>query len=105
MFEIGADHYLTANPTVAPYIGGGVSPRIYFVPGGIGIAPYAQFGLMFMRLSKTRLYTDIRISQNLAPVRITDYDDSYDYTGYYQNPPTEHTYYPTEICFEVGIGW
>jgi hypothetical protein len=100
--EMGADYYLLNHPMTSPYIGGGVSPRFLFAPGAVSVVPYAQFGVMLMRMSHTRLYADLRIAQNVMPLTYTDYN--YDNTSY-NSSPTKKSYYPTEIGLEIGIGW
>ncbi len=99
--EIGGSRYLT-DGDIAPYIGAGVSPRIIFdsVDGGIGVAPYVQAGLMLMRASSSRLYFDVRLSQNLTPLHKRD---TYDWATDTSVSSTE--IYPTEIGFLFGIGW
>jgi hypothetical protein len=88
--EIGASYYLTDGDT-APYLGGGVQPRLVFSGSILGIAPYAQLGVMFSRQASTRLYLDARVSQNLLPVT--------------NNGSTGQGLYPTEIVGQLGIGW
>jgi hypothetical protein len=95
--EFGGSKYLT-NESISPYIGIGVSPRIVFANDILGVAPYAQVGLMTMRESSTRAYIDLRIAQNVMPItEVTyDYDD-------YEEHREEH--YPTEITIALGMGW
>ena len=88
--ELGASYYLT-DGDVAPYVGGGLSPRLVFSGSFLNLAPYAQFGVMFMRQSSTRLYVDARLSQNVLPVG-----------GSFGN---SSGLYPTELTGAVGIGW
>jgi len=90
MLEMGGARYLL-HETTAPYVGAGVSPRLFIGGGanGIGLAPYGSLGVMFMRQLSTRLYAEARVYQNLLAYE----DDS--------NRP----FYPTEFTFEMGIGW
>ena len=86
--ELGASYYLSEQ-SFSPYIGAGVLPRLLIASdsSGANMAFYGQFGLMFARESTTRLYTDVRVAQNVVPV---------------QKRPNR---YPTEIGVELGIGW
>lgn len=90
MLEIGGAWY-PIQKSISPYIGAGISPRIMFGAGanGIGLAPYASVGTMFMRESSTRVYAEIRAYQNVLPYQEYEGDE----------------YYPTEFTFEMGIGW
>lgn len=85
--EFGASAYLTETE-VAPYLGGGVMPRIIWYSSQDSLqgnmAAYAQAGVMFMRSRSTRLYLDYRFVVNLSEVRF------------------EH---PLEQGIEFGIGW
>ncbi|MBI5549828.1 MAG: hypothetical protein HY901_38570 [Deltaproteobacteria bacterium] len=100
--ELGASYYLT-HTSISPYVGGGVIPRLHFgdgMDGGLGLAPYAQAGLMFMRESSSRIYADLRVAQNVIALKRTTYD--------YENgngSSQVHRYYPTELTLNVGIGW
>ncbi len=89
--EIGASYYLAETDT-APYVGGGLQPRIVFSGSVFNLAPYAQVGVMFSRKSSTRFYVDARVSQNLLPVTST-----YGLSG--------GSVYPTELALQLGIGW
>jgi len=82
--EVGASYYLSDADTSA-YLGGGLQPRIIFSGSVLNFAPYAQLGVMFWRQSSTRLYVDLRVSQNVLPVG--------------------DNLYPTEIVGQVGLGW
>ena len=88
----GGAFYLSEADTAA-YIGLGVEPRVLLVPvPSIGVAPYAQFGVMLWRQSSTRLYGELRLAQNVLPVRV---GSSY---------PAELAY-PTEAGVALGVGW
>lgn len=104
--EIGGSRYLT-DGEIAPYIGAGISPRIAFdsVDGGVGVAPYLQGGVMLMRSSSSRLYVDLRVSQNIMAFdkRDTGYYD--DVSGEYVDDPNDDVVYPTEIGLFFGVGW
>ncbi|HSC88024.1 MAG TPA: hypothetical protein VLC09_12165 [Polyangiaceae bacterium] len=85
--EFGGSVYLT-DTEVAPYLGGGVLPRILWysdqnsVQGNM--AAYLQGGLMFMRSRSTRLYLDYRFVVNLSEVNFV---------------------HPLENGIQFGIGW
>lgn len=98
--ELGFNYYL-GDSNVSPYVGGGVLPRL-MSRSITNFAPYAQGGLMFFRESSTRLYTDLRIAQNVLPVRFSNYTyDDASAIGYAE----EVRLYPTEFTFSVGVGW
>jgi hypothetical protein len=101
--EFGASAYL--GPLGSPlYLGGGVSPRIFASSndGGVRAAAYGQIGVMFMRTSSTRLYAELRASQNLIAMNLGG-GATVAPNGSYQ--PSSKTVYPTEIALQVGIGW
>jgi hypothetical protein len=92
--DIGGSYYFT-DTSISPYAGGGISPRVVITEGGgMNLALYGQGGVMFMRESSTRLYVDLRVSQNVLPV-----------TGHLDDGTTRGKQYPTEIGLQVGIGW
>jgi hypothetical protein len=110
--ELGGSYYLSKG-SIAPYIGGGVSPRIlnssvyhdytsdysYINSNdstGARCAFYGQIGVTFTRDSRSRVYSEFRVSQNV--IGITDDYSTSEGTG-------THTYYPTEFALQVGIGW
>jgi hypothetical protein len=82
--EVGASYYLS-DADISAYVGGGLQPRLIFSGSVVNFAPYAQLGVMFWRQSSTRLYVDLRVSQNVLPVG--------------------EGLYPTEIVGQVGLGW
>jgi hypothetical protein len=86
--EIGGSFYL-ADGSTAPYLGFGVMPRL-MSHSIANLAPYLQGGLMMFRDSSTRLYTDLRVAQNVLPVTFRDHGDGL---------------YPTEVTFSVGMGF
>jgi len=65
--ELGASYYLT-NGNVAPFVGGGVLPRLIFSGSALNLAPYAQFGVMVSRESANRFFAEARAAANLMPV-------------------------------------
>jgi hypothetical protein len=99
--EFGADYYLM-QANVAPYIGGGVMPRLLGgenIDFGANIAVFGQVGLMFFRQSSSRLFLDVRVAQNLTPWRTTTIVSTPPYIE------TSNTRYPTELLVGVGTGW
>jgi hypothetical protein len=98
--ELGFNYYL-GDSNVSPYVGGGVLPRL-MGRSITNFAPFGQGGLMFFRESSTRLYLDLRIAQNVLPVRFSN--SSYDgITGVYTEE--DRRLYPTEFTFSAGVGW
>jgi hypothetical protein len=105
--ELGGSLYLSEGST-SPYIGAGVVPRLFFgeSDGGAWLGVYGQLGVMFAREAKTRLYVDLRVTQNLVPYhRSTDQWLPGGCGGYGCSVTTTQSYYPTEIGLQLGIGW
>lgn len=101
--EFGGSYYLT-HTSISPYIGAGVMPRLLGgddMDGGANLALYVQGGAMFFRESSSRLYTDLRLAQNLTSWSRT----TYDYSTTTGTVVQESSRYPTELILEVGIGW
>lgn len=91
--DLGIDYFIT-NSDTAFYFGGGIVPRLLFSDGmnsPLNVAPYLQLGLLFDRSARMRLYADVRVAQNLLPVR--------------EGSTTPVDTYPTELTVQVGIGW
>jgi hypothetical protein len=104
--ELGGNFYLS-DGAVAPYLGGGISPRIWFLsaPGnmdasGATCSVHGQAGVTFTRDSRARVYGEVRVAQYIIGMRTQD--SSYDYSG---NPVQGDSYYPTEFSFQLGVGW
>jgi hypothetical protein len=72
--------------------------------GGVRAAAYGQIGVMFMRTSSTRLYTEVRASQNLIAMNLGGSTTNVAPTGGTVVSSTK-TVYPTELALQVGIGW
>lgn len=94
--ELGGGYYLSDGDT-APYVGAGVTPRLLFgdslqSPANLGL--WGQAGVMFMRTTSTRLYAELRLTQNLFALSRQEFEavDAVEY-------------YPTELGVQVGIGW
>ncbi len=107
--ELGGSYYLNDN-NVSPYVGGGITPRILGgdVDGAVNLAVFGQAGLMFFRTSSSRLYVDLRVSQNLTPwINTPDYpyNSTFDGVTVVNTPPGKQTTYPTEFGLAVGVGW
>jgi hypothetical protein len=98
--ELGFNYYL-GDSNFSPYIGGGVLPRL-MGRSVTNFAPFAQGGLMFFRESSTRLYLDLRVAQNVLPVRFSSSSYETD-TGIYTEE--NRRLYPTEFTFSAGVGW
>jgi hypothetical protein len=99
---LGASYYL-GDGNVAPYIGGGVSPRI--IAGayeGVALTVHGQLGLMLMRSSSTRLYIEVGVDQNVIGLEPQSYE-YYDATQPLDNDPDKQ--WPTEFNIHAGIGW
>ncbi len=93
--ELGGSYYLSDADTTA-YLGLGVQPRIVFSGAVLNLAPYAQLGVVFSRHASTRLYGELRVSQNVLPV-------------VFVSPTPFNTsgvgLYPTELVAELGVGF
>lgn len=88
--EMGASYYL-ANANVSPYVGAGLAPSILAGDdvGGLRLAAYGQAGVMALRESSSRVYSELRVGQFLLP-----------FEG-----ENGRRYYPTELTLGLGIGW
>jgi hypothetical protein len=93
--EIGASYYLTHEVT-SPYLGLGLMPRL-MSKDVTNLAAYGQGGMMFFRDASTRLYTDLRIAQNLLPVGFSVCDAAYSCGT--------RRLYPTEVSLNIGLGF
>ena len=103
--EFGGGVYLSEG-SVAPYVGAGVSPRIWIVttpaPGigettGATCTIHGQAGVTFTRDSRARVYAELRVSQYI--IGLTNEVSTLDGTM------TSGAYYPTEFSLQVGLGW
>ncbi len=92
--EIGASYFLTTGDT-GVYLGAGVQPRIIFSGSVMNLAPYAQLGVEFSRQSSTRIYADVRLSQNILPV----------VNSYSADAALSTSLFPTELGVQLGIGF
>jgi hypothetical protein len=104
--EFGASAYLGADGSPL-YVGGGFVPRIYGSSGdgGVRAAVYGQTGLMFMRTSSTRLYAEVRLSQNVIPMAFRGQYVPTTSPNYTSTVSSDKSVYPTELGLQVGIGW
>ena len=92
--ELGASYYLTQG-NVAPYVGGGIIPRI--VLAGIdnqshdiaGMLAYAQFGLTAPRRGNTHFFADLRLAQAILP----------------QHLQSGEPVWSTEPSLHAGLAW
>jgi len=101
--ELGACFYLSNNPMASVYLGGGLNPRILFYPSQIVINPYISFGLMFMRKSSMRVYTNIKIAQFIQELKYKE--DIWDSENYMTSHILRYKVRPLELGLEVGVGW
>lgn len=93
--QLGGSFYL-AQGSVSPYIGLGVSPRLFAGEyRGAGLAVNAHIGVMFMREASTRLYAELRVDQNLLHARLRDDDGA----------RAAREVLPTELSAAVGLGF
>lgn len=100
--EMGAAYYLTNNPTASLFLGGGFNPRILFEPGVVVVTPYIDFGVMLLRYSSMRIFSNVRIAQNVFAIPFERYIyNEQSWEGYYQSFDAM----PFEIGLELGIGW
>lgn len=101
--QIGGSYYLT-HTSVSPYVGLGVSPR-YFTSDydGPGLSVNGHVGLMFLREASTRLYTELRLDQNLIKVRRNEYDYLVGSNSSSASLATDML--PTELTLAVGLGF
>ena len=82
--DLGASYYLT-DTDFAPYVGGGLEPRLVFSGSGFNMLPYVQVGATFSRKSSVRVYAEARVGQNVLPVL--------------------SSIYPTEVSLNLGLGF
>jgi hypothetical protein len=103
--DIGGSFYLTEGST-APYVGFGMMPRLMSGDGSsiANLAAYAQGGLMFFRESSTRMYTDLRVAQNLLPVTFGG-REVWDNTTMTYSTTDKKSLFPTELTVSVGMGF
>ncbi len=102
--ELGGSLYL-ADDSMSPYVGAGVVPRIFVSgddDGGMRAGVYGQAGLMMLRESSTRMYVELRVTQEAIgyekQVRVYDLYGS-------STESSDERYYPTEVGLQFGIGW
>jgi hypothetical protein len=106
-FELGGGYYILDN-VVGLYTGVGFIPFFNWAElsnSPIGLPLYLQIGLCTPRNSSVRFYGNLRVAQNLFAIITSRSGSNYIdgmYTSYYLK---ERRDYPTEIGFEIGIGW
>jgi len=95
--ELGGSVYLS-TASVAPYLGAGVSPRIWIADApnvsdsaGATCTAYGQAGITFTRDSYLRIYGELRVNQYI--IGLTD------------KSRAGESYYPTELALQIGMGW
>jgi len=72
--DLGGGYYLQ-DTSASPYVGGGILPRILWVTGAgsdvtMGLAPYADVGMEFMRQARSGIQVELRVTQNVLPIRV-----------------------------------
>lgn len=102
--ELGGSFYLSDGP-IAPYLGAGLSPRIWIVDNphisdgssGATCVGYGQLGINFTRDSRTRVYAELRVNQYILGIanKVVTADGT----------QTNGTYHPTEFALQLGLGW
>ena len=102
--ELGGSVYLS-DGSIAPYVGGGISPRLWAISGsagddGLKCALYGQAGVTLTRDSRFRIYAELRLSQNV--IGIPEFASDGTTTP---NRTVLGTYYPTELALQMGVGW
>jgi hypothetical protein len=102
VMQLGGSYYLT-HTSVSPYVGLGVSPRIFVGEyEGPGLSVNGQVGVMFLREASTRIYAELRVDQNLLKVHHAD-------GSYYASTPggglPATDMLPTELTLAVGLGF
>ena len=101
--EFGGGMYLSEG-SVAPYVGGGVSPRIWVVTTpnngdttGATCSVHGQAGVNFTRDLRSRVFAELRVDQYV--IGLTNKLSTLD------GDVNSSTYYPTEFSLQIGIGW
>lgn len=87
--ELGASYFL-GDGTLAPFVGGGVEPRLIFSGAVLNFAPYAQLGFTASRQSRNRFFAELRVAQNLLAVADT-------------SSGTNGSALPTELTVYAGL--
>ncbi len=96
LLELGAAWYLS-DGDFAPYIGGGVSPRIISVDEvRFGLAPYAVLGATLGRTSTASFSFELRAAQNVLKQKFE--------VGT-PGVRVKEDVYPTELGAFIGIWW
>jgi hypothetical protein len=106
-FELGGGYYVV-DDVLGVYIGAGLIPFFNWAnlsSSPIGLPVYGQIGLCTPRNSSVRFYGNLRVGQNLIAI-ITSRDE-YSYSSGYSSyvGKRELRDFPTEVGFEIGIGW
>jgi hypothetical protein len=98
LFGAVSANYLLTDGSIAPYVGGGFSPRLIFTIKDVsaGLAPFAQIGVTMLRQSRFHFFAEARVAQNVVPVN----DGRGGVDG---EPRNGKDHFPTEIGLGVGI--
>lgn len=99
--DLGFNKWLTKG-SVAPYLGLGICPRLIFALDDelFSLTPYAQVGASFFRGTTRRLYIELRVAQNALAI-----EDKTDCTPGSPGCNAGNEYHPTELFFNIGLGW
>ncbi|HKA87560.1 MAG TPA: hypothetical protein VKE22_07830 [Haliangiales bacterium] len=97
--EGGYSIYLNNPDDVGVYVGGGGQLRWIYVDTVSNIAPavYGQIGVMFDRSQSTRMYAELRVTQNVLPFNSKDNFDN--------SVATPRAAWRTEVMAAFGFGF
>lgn len=102
--HVGGSYYIVKE-IAGVHVGLGLSPHINIGAIGsgvqVGLVPFFQFGISVPRNSKVQALINLKIGQNVLAIK-TGRDSTSIYSPDY---PPEAEHYPTEIGFEMGIGF
>lgn len=97
--EIGGSVFLL-DASASPYLGLGIRPALLFTmeDGGMNLGFYGQAGVAFMREYRSRVYVEVRVTQNAVAFQ--------DLRGTLSGGTVSGaSVYVTEVALQAGIGW
>ncbi|MEL6187502.1 MAG: hypothetical protein AAFU79_23025, partial [Myxococcota bacterium] len=97
--DLGMSRFLNHDAT-SVYLGGGLNPRFIFAESVLAVLPYVQGGVMFMRDASTKAFFELRLAQNVLPIRTFNHRSKDGSLGDQDGGDL-----PTEFGIAVGIGW
>ncbi|HUI93590.1 MAG TPA: hypothetical protein VLX68_15190 [Chitinivibrionales bacterium] len=109
-FDIGGSWFLS-DKSISPYIGGGINPRWLWGLGAgsvfSGTCLYADAGIMLFRFSRTRIYAELKVNQNIVSINFPNdaHQEELAHNLTYNVPMAWREVYPTEFGIAMGIGW